>query len=292
MTDENFRVTRFDHAADFLDRAVEYLTRHEAHNCMPLGLAAQLRDYPERQLLPAYMAVVIRDDEIVGAALVTPPRGIVLAISETPSAIAALAADAHDFIPEIPGATAPVPIAQWFADAWEAETGDKVEKSMPERIYQLTRVLPQRPVAGGARRATQNDRPLLRAWLTDFEVEAFGHPPTDVDWRIDTMLTVAQRGIYLWEVDGLPVSMAGYAGPTPHGIRIGPVYTPPELRGHGYASANVARLSQDKLDEGRSYCFLYTDLANPTSNHIYQEIGYEPVCDAEVYLFTRPNMPA
>ena len=72
------------------------------------------------------------------------------------------------------------------------------------------------------------------------------------------------------------------------GIRIGPVYTPPALRGRGYASACVARLSQDKLDEGRTFCFLYTDLSNPTSNHIYQEIGYEPVCDVADYRFTVP----
>jgi predicted GNAT family acetyltransferase len=81
--------------------------------------------------------------------------------------------------------------------------------------------------------------------------------------------------------------MAGYAGPTPHGIRIGPVYTPPGQRGRGYASACVARLSQDMLDAGRTYCFLYTDLTNPTSNHIYQQIGYEPVCDVAEYRFTR-----
>jgi predicted GNAT family acetyltransferase len=80
--------------------------------------------------------------------------------------------------------------------------------------------------------------------------------------------------------------MAGYTGPTPHGIRIGPVYTPPELRGRGYASALVAQMSQALLDAGRSFCFLFTNLANPTANHIYEEIGYQTVVDVDVYRFT------
>jgi hypothetical protein len=255
VTDGNWRVTRFVNAGAFLERAEGFLTRYEAQNCVLLGIAAQLREYPERQLLPAYMAVVTGDDEIAGAAVMTPPHGVVVAMSEARGAIAALTADAHDFLPQIPGVVAAVPISEWFAEARGALTGDEVAVNMSERLYQLTRVRPQPPIAGHVRRADESDRALLRAWLTDFAVEAHGHRPTDVDW-IDTMLTVAQCGIYLWEVAGQPVSVAGYAGPTPRGIRIGPVYTPPELRGHGYASANVARLSQDKLNEGRTYCFL------------------------------------
>jgi predicted GNAT family acetyltransferase len=288
MTADGWQVTRFENAGAFLERSVGFLTRFEAHNCLLLGIADQLRDYPERQLLPAYMAVVTGDEEIAGAAVMTPPYGVVLAMSEAPGAIAALAADAHDFRPQTPGVIAPVPISQWFAEAWEALTGDEIAPNMSERLYQLTRVRPQPPVAGHARRANEGDRALLRVWLTDFEIEALGESPADVDQRIDTMLTVKQRGIYLWEVDGQPVSLAGYAGPTPRGIRIGPVYTPPALRGHGYASACVARLSQDMLDGGRTFCLLYTDLTNSTSNHIYQELGYEPVCDAVEYRFTRP----
>jgi predicted GNAT family acetyltransferase len=76
-----------------------------------------------------------------------------------------------------------------------------------------------------------------------------------------------------------------HGGPTPHGMRIGPVYTPPEHRRQGYASAATSAVSQHLLDGGRRFCFLYTDLANPTSNHIYQEIGFQSVCDVEVYRF-------
>ena len=91
--------------------------------------------------------------------------------------------------------------------------------------------------------------------------------------------------MYLWEDSQRPVSIAGFGSPTPHGVRIGPVYTPPDLRGRGYASSLVAKTSQRLLDAGRQFCFLFTDLANPISNHIYQEIGYEPVCDVAEYRF-------
>src|SRR5581483_201888 len=85
---------------------------------------------------------------------------------------------------------------------------------------------------------------------------------------------VRRRSFGVWEVDGEVVSMCGYGGPTPNGIRIGPVYTPPEHRGHGYASALTAEVSQHQLDAGRTFCFLYTDATNPTSNAIYERIGY------------------
>ncbi len=83
------------------------------------------------------------------------------------------------------------------------------------------------------------------------------------------------------------VSLTGVGSQTPNGVRIGPVYTPPEARNHGYASALVAAASQAQLDDGRRFCFLFTDLANPTANHIYQTIGYEPVRDVDMWRHDR-----
>ena len=105
---------------------------------------------------------------------------------------------------------------------------------------------------------------------------------------VDHRLGANDAGLVLWE-DGEPVSVAGYGGRTPNGIRVGPVYTPPELRGRGYASALVAGLSTMLLAEGRKFCFLYTDLANPTSNRIYEQIGYERVCDSAAIAFESPE---
>ena len=84
------------------------------------------------------------------------------------------------------------------------------------------------------------------------------------------------------------MSLAGFAGPTPTGIRVGPVYTPPEHRRRGYAKTLVAALSRWLLEQGHRGCFLFTDLANPTSNRIYTDIGYERVCDALEFRFRMP----
>jgi predicted GNAT family acetyltransferase len=97
-------------------------------------------------------------------------------------------------------------------------------------------------------------------------------------------------GFLVWEDGGEPVSLAGWGGATPNGIRVGPVYTPPELRGRGYATALTAELSRRLLDGrlfegGRRFCFLYTDLANPTSNAIYERIGYRRVAESAEIVF-------
>ena len=85
-----------------------------------------------------------------------------------------------------------------------------------------------------------------------------------------------QAGRFVWQVDG---------SPTPNSLRIAPVYTPPQHRRHGYASACTAAACRYILDSGKSFVTLFADLANPTSNHVYQAIGFEPVCDAEMIRF-------
>jgi len=96
---------------------------------------------------------------------------------------------------------------------------------------------------------------------------------------------IASNNLFVWETENKQVvTMAGTTRPTTNGIAVNSVYTPPELRGRGYASACVAALSQLMLDSGRQFCALFTDLANPTSNSIYQKMGYQAVCDVDEYL--------
>ena len=102
-------------------------------------------------------------------------------------------------------------------------------------------------------------------------------------------LEVAENGVktgrlWVWDHEG-PVSIASCGNPTDNAMQIGTVYTPPALRGKGYASAVTASLSERLLEQGYSFCCLYTDLANPTSNKIYRQIGYEPVSDSRRYSF-------
>jgi hypothetical protein len=124
--------------------------------------------------------------------------------------------------------------------------------------------------------AGSGDALLLRDWFHRFVDEA-GIGPPDVDAEVRSL--VDSGSAFLWDDDG-PVCMTVAKGPTPNGIRIGYVYTPPMRRKRGYASALVAGVSQRMIDEGRRFCFLYTDLANPTSNEIYRRLGYEQVATA------------
>ena len=161
---------------------------------------------------------------------------------------------------------------------------------MDERVFRLRRVIePARP-AGSWRVAESRDAELLARWFVAFRRESLPNdpPPPDLDGMVDRWVRRISRTMYLWDVDGRVVSMVGVGSHTPHGARIGPVYTPPESRGRGYASALTAAASRAELDTGLAFCFLFTDLANPTSNHIYQAIGYEPVCDFRDYRFGRP----
>jgi predicted GNAT family acetyltransferase len=103
---------------------------------------------------------------------------------------------------------------------------------------------------------------------------------------VDRRLEGDDEGLWLWDDDG-PVSMAGFGGATPNGIRIGPVFTPSERRGRGYATALVAAFSEWLLRRGRRFCFLFTDLANPTANRIYEQIGYRRICEAAEIVFER-----
>jgi len=144
--------------------------------------------------------------------------------------------------------------------------------------------------SGGLREATRADYDLLVDWFAAFGREALhdGEPGLEQHERqIRMRLDSTVGGIGLWEDDGDVVSLCGYGSPTPSGIRIGPVYTPPELRGRGYATTLTADVSAAQLARGRRFCFLYTDLANPTSNAIYERIGYVRVCESKQLAFER-----
>ena len=187
----------------------------------------------------------------------------------------------------LPGVTAALPEADAFADAWEAKTGVRPRLRVSQRIYALEQVKPVEDVPGAARPATDADRPLLRpgsATSAARRSERRARTRSARSAMLDHRLGTDSAGFAIWE-DGLPVSLAGFGGETPNGVRIGPVYTPPVLRGRGYGSAVTAAVTADRLAAGRRFCFLYTDATNPTSNKIYPQIGYEPVCDAVEYAF-------
>jgi len=272
---------RFSEVDEFLDEAGEFLAAREAEHNLILGICSNLREAPEAFSGPPYLAVVTVDDRVVAAALRTPPFRLVLSEIDDPAAIPLLVADNLEL--DLPAVMGPVEVVRAFVDEWADRGGRAAHLHGSERIFRLTAVRPPLPVTGRRRVARSRDRALVAAWIEAFMLEAFGHADrAEAAATTDRWLAARGRTLYLWE-DGEVVSLTGASGATPNGIRIGPVYTPPEARDRGYASALVAAVSQVELDAGRRFCFLFTDKANPTSNHIYQVIGYEPVRDVDVY---------
>lgn len=276
------QLRRVDDVADFARRVEPFLVRYEAENNLLLGLMSSIQDFTDSP----YLAYVEHQGEVVAAALRTPPRGLVLSTLQESSALELIARDVYACDPALPDVTGPKSLAGVFADRWQSLSGAAHRLELAMRIYRLEQVNAVTGVCGEARLATGQDRDLLREWFYGFQSEALGETnPATVASIVNRWLSSSTRTLLLWYDEGRPVSMAGSTGPTPHGIRIGAVYTPPEYRRRGYASACVADLSQKMLDKGYQFCFLFTDLSNPTSNHIYQAIGYAPVCDVDKYRF-------
>jgi GNAT superfamily N-acetyltransferase len=162
-------------------------------------------------------------------------------------------------------------------DALAGLLGLPVIRRMSERLFRLDELVEPTGVEGRARRATLDDFDVLVAWYADFEVEAIGRQQPGQDAAVRA--GIESGGCWVW-LDGAD-ELCSFAQrrPAVDGVsRIGPVYTPPRLRGHGYGSAATAAATRDVLAEGAVAC-LYTDLANPTSNKIYQALGYVPVLD-------------
>lgn len=279
-------VVRLDDATAFLAEAEPLLLADEARHNLILGIAGTIRDAPD--LYPLRSLWLVHDGrDVVAAALRTPPYNLILARPRSTPALVALA-ETVAATEEIPGVVGTVPEIHEFAELWSKHTGVHGRVNMRQGVYGLDQVELVPSVPGSARVATEHDRDLALRWWIAFgdEVLHEGGPGRErAEASLDHKLSDPASGILLWEDGGEPVSLAGWGGPTPNGIRIGPVYTPPELRGHGYATAVTAELSQRQLDGGRSFCFLYTDLANPTSNAIYERIGYRRVAEAAEVVF-------
>jgi RimJ/RimL family protein N-acetyltransferase len=264
------------HAAGLLEARVEY-------NVMATVLAGVLAgDYANSTRLFAYAL----DDvgELEFAALRQPPWPM-LVTELPPAASRELVAAWLNADPDLPGVNGPPEAARAIAAAWRELTGGVSRCRMREAMHSLDHVRdPPWPATGGLRLASTEERDVLIEWMAAFAREA-GVPGEDqaaglVDLRL------GQERLFVWD-DGVPVSMVGTAPVVADVARVGPVYTPPENRGRGYAGSAVAAVSRRALARGARRCVLFTDLANPTSNKIYAEVGYRRVTDWEEHAFER-----
>jgi predicted GNAT family acetyltransferase len=276
-----YTIVRHDNAFAFGERASPWLLQAEAENNLLLSIIEQLKANPPTYDQP-YLATVEENGHLAGCAFRTPPHK--LGLTRMPhGAVPMLINDVAQMYDELPAVLGPEPCVRMFADGWGAIRGALVRTGMRHRIYELDEVqFPEQMPTGEMRLAARRDLDLVVTWLHEFGREA----------KVGTVNTAAfveghinNKTLFLWEDEGEPRTSAVYAGKTPHGVRIGFVYTPPQFRRRGYASACVATASKRALDNGVEFCCLYTDLNNPTSNDIYQRIGYVPVCDVTDYEF-------
>ena len=252
--------------ADFLARAGDFLLEREAEHGLMLGVARAASQTPPG----AYFAVVVADGQPVAAAMRLDWR-LILSNAGIVDAIELLASDATN--PQLRTVLGPPQSVERFMTASKQQW----RTVMMQGIYQCRLVTMPTGVEGLRRPATPNDRARLAEWLRAFIAEAVHEEISDgaAMARVDDH--IAAGDFHVWEVGGDIVSLAAAVAPTLQGIRVNHVYTPPELRGHGYASALVASLTQSLLDSGYRFAFLHTDLANPTSDRIYMRLGYRQV---------------
>ena len=284
-------VERFSSAEEFSRAAEEFLVAREAENNLLLGIAADLARGSGYGEIAPYLGVAMRGGRVTAAIVRTPPYGVAVSESDDDEAVDALAQDVLQVYPDLPGAIGPIRSSGRFVEKWESLTIQRSRIRANERIYRCGAVTRARSPRGEMRAFRGADRQYALQWwklfISESKLPRLGGDAQILD-GIDRRVSDPDGGIFFWEVDGEVVSMAGAGGKTPNGVRIGPVYTPPNERGKGYGTALVADLTTAMLERGRQFCFLFTDLANPISNSIYSQIGYVPVIDCTMYDLVSP----
>lgn len=276
------QVDRYTDAGVFLDTAGSWLATAEVENNVMLTIAGSVADGTRILKEPPYFAAAVVGNEIECCASRTPPHNMLIT-NGTLHGLAALAADAFSALRHLPGVTGPRQAAAGFAEAWLALAGGRATICMRQRLHKIERVDADLPVIQGTlREVTPSERALAVEWTMAFAHEAIPNRPSEAEESVDRHLRSGT--LYFWD-DGRPVAMCASPGGATSGARINLVYTPPDMRRRGYATAAVSALTRRLLDGGSRYCCLYTDLANPTSNSVYRRIGYRPVCDIDDYSF-------
>ncbi|MDP9241439.1 MAG: GNAT family N-acetyltransferase [Actinomycetota bacterium] len=263
-------------------RVLPWVAREPVLNNVLASNVEAVRD-GRRSYDGALWLTVVEGDEIVGVAHHTPPYGLLIC-PMPPTAARVLAHAVAPLRPDLSGVNGVSVAAEAFASAWGELTGVEVLPGMAQLLYETERIVPPADVPGRARVAAPADHQLVLEWSLAFHAEAVPDQPTH-SIEQSTVHRIADGELLIWQVDGRPVSFAGASTPSAGVARIGPVYTPPADRRQGFGAAVTASASQRALDDGARQCMLYTDAANPTSNSIYQQIGYRLVGDARQFAF-------
>ena len=278
------RGARVTGAAEFRERAGPFLMADELRHSIQLGVLSTIEHDPARYA-GHHLWLVEDAGAPVACAMMTPPFHLLVA-GDGGEALDELVATVRSDGVDVPGVSGFVPETDEFAARWAGATGATTRPVMSMRMYATTDVTPVPAAEGGMRVAGEPDRALLTEWA-----HAFAHETGLREGPAEIARSIAGRvgadpGMVLWEKAGVPVAFAGATVSSPGLARVGPVYTPPEHRRRGYATSLVAAWTTELLGRGIRRCALFTDHANPTSNSIYQAVGYRPVADAAQIDFT------
>ncbi len=277
-------VEEFTDLEKFCRSCLVFLEKREAENNLFIGLLNTLKSniFHFSTERPRFFAVFERQ-KIVSAAMMTPPYNLIL----TRSAKRHLDA-LNDYFESqkisLPGALGPKETVSYFSKDYAKRRGLTATLRFAQRIFQISKLKDVSYSPGQMRKAVQSDQEIVCKWAELFAIES-GLSNHEIKRSAKSAQNKIEQGsIFVWE-DHTIKSMASFMGPTPNGIRIGFVYTPEDFRKRGYATSITAALSNHLLKQDRSFCFLFTDLSNPTSNSIYKKIGYEEVCDIDLIEF-------
>ncbi|MET7740930.1 GNAT family N-acetyltransferase [Streptomyces sp. NPDC005385] len=181
-----------------------------------------------------------------------------------------------------------------FAEAWQRHTAAVPSPFWRTHLYRLGTPSPPRPhPERRARVASKEDHEQVVSWCREFCVAVEERPSIDAidagSWA-DTRF--ADKHFTFWETpDGTPVSMAGSTSMIGGMVRVDPVSTPARFRGRGYAGAVTVEVSSAALAAGATDVVLFADPGNPTSNALYQRIGYVHLADFTGYRFSSTAAP-
>jgi predicted GNAT family acetyltransferase len=221
--------------------------------------------------------------DVCGLAMHIPPYPVFLSRMPQQAAVTLAGALADDGR-KLAGVNGAAEATTAFAETWTRRTGRGSTIAAATRMYRLQQLNLPTVVSGSAALAREpRDVDLVADWLAAFHEEATPRHP-DEDWAVFARRRIAAGQIHLWHDHGRPVSLAAVSAPAAGVARIGPVYTPGSMRRNGYGAAVTAAATAAATAD-TEHVVLYTDLANPTSNSIYQAIGYRPDHDAEERIF-------
>ena len=265
---------------EFAARAEAFLRARIECNVL-VTVLRDVRDAVHASVAPLFTYGLDDDEEVRFAALRTPPW-FLLTSPLDPSLALELVERWLEADPEISGVNGMPETARAIAAAWAELAAGTTRCIRREAMHELEQVRdPPVPARGQLRVARELEQPLLVQWMDAFVREAgliAGPSPAMIAARISS------GRLFVWDHGG-PVSLVGTLPPVARVVRVGPVYTPPEHRNHGYATSAVAAASRRALAQGARRCMLFTDLANPTSNKIYAEVGYRRFADWEEHAF-------